>query len=234
MLESSGASFSTSHHQTGDMIFRQGDESNTVMHIEEGLVRLSVSSAAGKEGICGLAGPGSFLGEDVIGGCAFRRHTAIAIVPTELVVVSRASMTGLLKSDRALAQHFIEHTLVRKAALETELSFQLLYASEERLIHTLLTLAGCDRESHGLCELPRISQELIAEMVGTTRSRVNHFMSTFKKSGFLKKRGGVLQVDPARLGAMRLGDRAVSRRYTAPARRATSNQTPRRNAPTAP
>jgi CRP/FNR family cyclic AMP-dependent transcriptional regulator len=208
LLESAGAPFSVSHHRAGDVVFRQGDESNTVMHIEEGRVRLSVSSFAGKGAICGLMGAGSFLGEDVLGGCAFRRQTATAIVATELLVVSRATMTGLLRNNQAIAQQFIAHTLARKSSLETDLTVQLLYSGEERLVHTLLGLAGCEGQRHGLYDLPKVSQETIAEMVGTTRSRVNHFMGKFKKMGFIEKHGAQLQLNPSHLSVMRTGDRA--------------------------
>ena len=207
MLESAGTPFSVSHHRPGDTIFRQGDESDSVMHVEEGRIRLSVSSFAGKGAICGFIGPGAFVGEDVLGGCAFRRQTATAIITTELLVISRATMTALLRNNLNIAQRFIEHTLARKATLETDLTVQLLYSGEERLIHTLLGLAGCDSRCHGRYDLPKMSQESIAEMVGTTRSRVNHFMGKFKKVGFLEKHGALLQVNPANLSGIRTEDR---------------------------
>ena len=209
LLTSASAPFSISHHRPGNVIFRQDDESNTVMHVEAGRVTLSVSSAAGKGAICGVMGPGSFLGEDVLGGCAYRRQTATAIVATELLVISRATMTGLLRSHQAIAQQFIAHTLGRKSALENELTLQLLYSSEWRLIHTLLELAGCDSRCRGRCDLPRVSQETIAEMVGTTRSRVNHFMSNFKRLGFLEKHGRLLQVNPSRLTQISKDDQVL-------------------------
>ena len=208
MLESAGAPFSMSHYRRGDIIFCQDDESNHVMHVEEGRVKLSVASSDGKGAICGLLGPGSFLGEDVLGGCAFRRQTATAIMATDLLVISRATMTDLLWNDQAIAQQFIAHTLARKSALEAELAVQLLYSSEERLIHTLLELAGCRSRCDGCCDLPKVSQETIAEMVGTTRSRVSHFMSSFKRIGFLEDHGGLLQVNPSRLKGTGRDDRA--------------------------
>jgi CRP/FNR family transcriptional regulator, cyclic AMP receptor protein len=199
LLESAGASFSISHHQPRDVIFSQGDEGSTVMHIEEGRVKLSVSSSAGKGAICGVMGSGSFLGEDVIGGCALRRQTATAMVATEVIVVSRSTMVGLLQSNQTIAQQLIGHMLVRKSVLENDLTVQLLFSSEQRLIHTLLALAGCHRRCRGRYDLPKVSQETIAEMVGTTRSRVNHFMTSFKRLGFLEKHGGLLQINPSRL-----------------------------------
>ena len=208
LLESAGAPFSVTHHRAGDIVFRQGDESDAVMHIEDGRVRLSVSSFAGKGAICGLMGPGSFLGEDVLGGCAFRRQTATAIIPTDLLVIARSTMTGLLRNHQAIAQRFIAHTLARKSTLEADLTVQLLYSGEERLIHTLLGLAGCDSQCHGRYDLPKLSQETIAEMVGTTRSRVNHFMGKFKKLGFLEKHGALLQVNPSSLNGFHRDDRA--------------------------
>ena len=205
MLESAGAVFAISHHRPGDIIFSQGDEGKTVMHIEEGRVTLSVSSFAGKGAITGLMGPGSFLGEDVLGGCAFRRQTATATAATEILVIARATMTGLLQSHLTIAQRLIAHMLVRESALETDLTVQLLFSSEERLIHTLLGLAGCHRRSRGRYDLPKVTQETIAEMVGTTRSRVNLFMNNFRRLGFIEKHGGLLQVNPSRLNGIGMG-----------------------------
>ncbi|MBK9242416.1 MAG: Crp/Fnr family transcriptional regulator [Acidobacteria bacterium] len=209
LLETTSASFTVVRHWPGEVIFYQGDDADTVMHIEEGRVRLSVSGASGKGAIFGLMGPGSFLGEDVLGGRSRRRQTATALIETELLVLKKTEMTRLIRADEAISERFITHTLARKASLETDLTVQLLCSGEDRLIHTLLTLAGCDSRCNGRYALPKVSQEVIAEMVGTTRSRVNFFMGKFKKHGFLEKQGDLLQVIPSNLAFLRADSRAL-------------------------
>jgi CRP-like cAMP-binding protein len=114
-----------------------------------------------------------------------RRQTAIAMTETEVLAVAKAEMIRLLRTQRVIADRFLAHVLERNIRLETDLSDQLLYSSEQRLAHTLLVLAGCDERRPCRCVLPDVSQEIIAEMVGTTRSRVNRFMGKFKKLGFI-------------------------------------------------
>jgi len=201
LLESTGTPFTIARYPRRAALFRQGDPCDSVMHIETGRVWLSVTTPGGREAICGLSAAGAFLGEEALRGDAVRRHSAIAMTPTEVLVIAKEQVTRLLRTYPAFADRLIAHTLARNLRLEADLTDQLLYSSEERLAHTLLVLAGCDERRPCKCTLPDISQEIIAEMVGTTRARVSVFMSKFKKLGFIEENGGVLQVNVSPLRA---------------------------------
>jgi len=203
LLESTGTPFTSTRYPRHAVLFRQGDACESVMHIEKGRVWLAVTTAGGKEAICGVLAAGAFLGEEVLGGYAVRRQTATAMTPTDVLVVAKADMSRLLRTQPAIADRFIAYIIARKARLESNLSDQLLYSSERRLAHTLLLLAGCDDRQCPRCVLPDVSQEMIAEMVGTTRSRVNLFMGKFKKLGFIEETGGVLEIHPSLLPDLR-------------------------------
>jgi CRP/FNR family transcriptional regulator, cyclic AMP receptor protein len=190
-------------------IFRQGDPCDSVMHIERGRVWLAVTAHSGKEAICGLLGTGAFLGEEALVGGGERRQSATAMTATQVLVVAKAHMIRLLRTQRGLLDRFIAHLLARNSRLETNLTDQLLYSSEQRLAHLLLVLANCDQRRPRRCALPHLSQEIIAEMVGTTRARVNAFMGKFKKLGFLEEHRGVLHVNPTRLDVVHDGDRRI-------------------------
>ena len=199
LLKSTGTPFTVARYPPRATLFLQGDACESLMYIEKGRVWLAVTAPAGKQGICGVLAAGAFLGDEVLAGHAFRRQTATAMTSTEVVVVPKAQMIQLLHSQPAIAGRFIAHVLERNTRLEADLGDQLLYSSERRLAHALLVLAGCDERRHCRCMLPDVSQEIIAEMVGTTRSRVNLFMGKFKKLGFLEQAGGVVHVDPSLL-----------------------------------
>jgi CRP-like cAMP-binding protein len=194
LLESSGIPFESATFARRTTVFRQGDSSDDVLHIESGGVLLAVSSRGGKEAICGVLRTGAFLGEEALIGHSIRRQTAIALTATEVLVIAKAHMRLLLCAQPALADRFIGHLLRRRIRLDADLTDQILCSAEQRLAHTLLVLAGCDERRPCRGALPRISQEIIAEMVGTTRSRVNSFMRKFKKTGFIQEEGGVLYV----------------------------------------
>lgn len=199
LLESTGTPFTVARYTPRATLFLQGDACESVMYIEKGRVWLAVTTPDGKRGICGVLAAGAFLGEAVLVGHAVRRQTATAMTATEVLVVPKAQMIWLLHSQPAIADRFIAHVVERNARLEADLSDQLLYSSEQRLAHALLVLASCDERRYCRCILPDVSQEIIAEIVGTTRSRVNLFMGKFKKLGFLEQEGGVFHVDPALL-----------------------------------
>ena len=199
LLESTGTPFTVAHYPPRATLFLQGDACESVMYIEKGRVWLAVTTPDGKEGICGVLAAGAFWGDEVLAGHALRRQTATAMTATEVLVVPKAQMIQLLRTQRTIADRFIAHILERKTRLEADLSDQLLYSSERRLAHTLLLLAGCDERRPCRCVLPDVSQETIAEMVGTTRSRVNLFMGRFKKLGFIEDAGGVIHVHPSLL-----------------------------------
>jgi CRP/FNR family transcriptional regulator, cyclic AMP receptor protein len=197
LLESTGTRFTVARYPPRATLFLQGDACESVMYIQKGRVWLAVTAPAGKEVICGVLAAGGFLGDEALAGHAFRRQTATAMTATEVLVVPKAQMIQLLHSQPAIADRFIAHVLERKTRLEADLSDQLLYSTERRLAHTLLVLAGCDERRPCRCALPDVSQEIIAEMVGTTRSRVNLFLGKFKKLGFLEEAGGVFHVAPS-------------------------------------
>lgn len=195
LLESTGTPFAVAAYEPRAVIFFQGDASDGVMHIERGRVRLAVTTPGGKEAICGLLDTGGFLGEEALNGVRVRPHTATAMTPTEVLVVAGAQMNRLLRAERAIADRFIAHIIARNTRLEADLTDQILNSAEQRLARTLLVLADCDASHPSRPVLPEVSQEIIAEMVGTTRSRVNALMGKFKKLGSLEEDGGILRVN---------------------------------------
>jgi CRP-like cAMP-binding protein len=192
--------FAARVYQAGEVIFCQGEAASTTLYIEAGTVRLAVTSADGKEAICGVLGAGAFLGEDTLAGHTTRRHTATAIAPTTVRTIRKDQMLELIHTQNAVLDRLIAHLMARETQLEDALADQILYPSEQRLARMLVTLAHGDAGAHGRHPLPHMSQEVIAEMVGTTRSRVNAFMSKFKKLGFIEEHDGELLVNCALLG----------------------------------
>jgi CRP-like cAMP-binding protein len=195
LLESTGTPFTVARYPPRATLFLQGDACESVMYIEKGRVWLAVTTPGGKEAIFGLLTAGAFLGEELLGGQVVRGHTAIAMTATEVLVIAKAHASRLLHGEPALADRLIAHILRRHTRLEADLTDQLLSSAEQRLAHTLLALAGCNEHCACRCALPDVSQEIIAKMVGTTRSRVNAFMGKFKKSGFIEEDDGVLHVN---------------------------------------
>jgi CRP/FNR family cyclic AMP-dependent transcriptional regulator len=173
------------------VIFSQGDQCDSVMYIQKGAVRLSVLSHAGKEAIVGMLGPGDFLGEGALAGQPIRMGTATAVSPTSLLVVPKKQMLQLLHDEPTFSDRFIEYMLSRNIRIEEDLVDQLFNSSEKRLARTLLLLARYGKEDRPQGVLPKLSQEMLAEMIGTTRSRVNFFMNKFRKLGFIEYNGGL-------------------------------------------
>lgn len=176
----------------GEVVFTQGDIDNHVYYILQGIVKLSLTSKSGKEGIVGLLGPGDFFGES--GLCGKKRHDSTASASTICSVVRIANrwMGKLLRCDPVFSDFFIGYLLMRKARVEADLADQIFSFSEKRLARVLLVMAGFgNHPGPGDQKLPRISQETIAAMVGTTRSRVSHFMNKFRELGYIKYDGGI-------------------------------------------
>lgn len=193
--------FAARVYQAGEVIFSQGEAAATTLYIEAGAVRLAVMSADGKEAICGVLGAGAFLGEDTLAGHTSRRHTATAIAPTTVRTIRKDQMLGLIHTQNAVLDRLIAHLMARETQLEDALADQILYPSEQRLARMLVALAHSDAgDGPGLHPLPHMSQEVIAEMVGTTRSRVNAFMSKFKRLGLIEEHDGELLVNGALQG----------------------------------
>ena len=198
-LESAGLGKHVVSYARKEVVFSQGDPSDSVLYVRIGAIQLSVLSHAGKEAVIATLGPGDFLGEGALSGQPVRLETATATAATTTIVVPKRQMIRLLHSQHAFADKFIAHMLVRNARLEADLVDQLFNSSEKRLARTLLLLARYGQEADKpLGKLPKISQETLAEMVGTTRSRVNFFMNKFKKLGFVEYNGG-LKVNPSLL-----------------------------------
>jgi CRP/FNR family cyclic AMP-dependent transcriptional regulator len=190
-LESGGVERKIVEYRTGGVIYSQGDSCDSVLYIQKGGVKLRVLSHAGKEAIVALLGPGDFFGEGALAGQPVRMATAIATGATALLVVEKQQMVRLLHEQHALSDRFLAYVLARNIRVEADLVDQLFNSSEKRLARTLLLLARYGKREVPHRVLPKISQEMLAEMVGTTRSRVNFFMNKFKKLGFIEYNGGL-------------------------------------------
>jgi CRP/FNR family cyclic AMP-dependent transcriptional regulator len=185
-LESAGLGKRTASYARDDVIFSQGDPSTSVMYVRSGGVQLSVVSHSGKEAIVAMLRPGDFLGEGALADHTVRLETARATTPTTVLVIPKRQMTRLLHSEHAFSDRFITYMLLRNARLEADLVDQLFNSSEKRLARALLLLARYGNGDKPLRVLPAVSQETLAEMVGTTRSRVNFFLNKFRKLGFIE------------------------------------------------
>jgi CRP-like cAMP-binding protein len=185
---------------TGTAIFAQGADANSVYYLAEGDVTLVVVSPAGKEAVVAMLGPRDFLGEGCLAGQRRRMGSAKAVAPAVLLRVAKADMQRVLHDHPAFADHFLGHMLTRNIRIEQDLVDHLFNSSEKRLARTLLLLSryGTDDTMH---LLPKLSQETLAEMVGTTRSRVNFFMNKFRRLGFIEY-NGVLKVNSALLSVV--------------------------------
>jgi CRP-like cAMP-binding protein len=161
------------------------------MYIQKGTVRLSVLSHAGKEAIVGVLGPGDFIGEGALAGQPIRMGTATAVTATSVLIVPKKQMIQLLHDAPGFSDRFIEYMLQRNIRIEEDLVDQLFNSSEKRLARTLLLLARYGKEDKPQGVLPKLSQEMLAEMIGTTRSRVNFFMNKFRKLGFIEYNGAL-------------------------------------------
>jgi len=200
-LDSAGVSRKVAEFAKKETIFSQGDPGTTVLYIQKGGVRLSVVNEAGKEAVVAVLGPGDFFGEGCLAGQPLRIGTATAITATTALVIEKKEMSRVLHSEHEFSDRFISFMLTRNIRIEEDLVDQLFNSSEKRLARTLLLLAryGKEDKPHGV--LPNISQETLAEMVGTTRPRVNFFMNKFRKMGFIKYNGG-LQINNSLLSVV--------------------------------
>jgi CRP/FNR family cyclic AMP-dependent transcriptional regulator len=177
--------------QPAKTIYSQGDTADTVFYIREGRVKLTVLSRTGKEAVIGVVGRGDFFGEGALAGQPRRLATAVAMSVTRLLVVPKRQMIRLLHQEHDFSDRFITHMLARNIRLEEDLVDQLFNASEKRLARALLLLARYGKADGPQRTLPRVSQEVLAEMVGTTRSRINFFMNKFRKLGFIEYNGDI-------------------------------------------
>lgn len=171
-------------------IFSQGDAADSVFYVQKGKVRLTVVSKRGKEATIALLGDGDFVGEECIAAIQPQRMaTATALTPAAVLRIERHEMVRVLSRERALSEVFVAYLLARNARIQEDLIDQLFNSSEKRLARALLLLARFGKESKSEVVIPKMSQETLAEMVGTTRSRVSFFMNRFRKLGFIEYNG---------------------------------------------
>jgi len=190
-LDSAGVAKPVVRYARNESIFTQGDACKHVLYIQAGGVKLSVLSKTGREAVVAMLGPGEFFGEGCLAGQQVRMGSATAITPSAILLVGKDQMVRLLQKQHAMAERFISHMLARNIRIEEDLIDQLFNSSEKRLARTLLLLARYGKHDQPVREVPTISQETLAEIVGTTRSRVNFFMRKFQRLGFIDYTDGL-------------------------------------------
>ncbi len=191
-LANVGAGRTVRQYRPKQAIFSQGDHADAVFYIQEGKVRLSVLSKQGKEATIALLGTGDFLGEGCVASDQpIRLATATAITECSILRIEKSRMVRTLHDERGLSDMFVAFMVERHSRTEADLVDQLFNSSEKRLARALLLLSLVGKEATNETVIPRVSQETLAEMVGTTRSRVNFFMNKFRKLGFIDYDGGL-------------------------------------------
>ena len=188
-LQSAGATRRVATFPKGKVVFSQGQPSDAVMYIQKGGIKISVVSRTGKEAVVAMLGPGDFFGEGALTGQPIRLGTATATTMTTVLVIEKGAMLQLLRDEPAFSERFLSYMLERNLRVEADLVDHLFNSSEKRLARTLLLLARYGDQNGPEQRIPRISQETLAEMVGTTRSRVNFFMNKFRDLGFIEYNG---------------------------------------------
>jgi CRP/FNR family cyclic AMP-dependent transcriptional regulator len=190
-LAKAGAGRTVAEVQKGDLIFSQGDVATAVFYVQQGRIRVSVVSKTGKEATVALLGAGNFLGEECIASPQIHRVvTATAMVPSTILRIERDEMARVLHEEQSFSEVFVAYLLARNARAQEDLVDQLFNSSEKRLARALLLLAQFGKDgSAPETVIPKISQEVLAEMIGTTRSRVNYFMNRFRQLGFIEYNG---------------------------------------------
>jgi CRP/FNR family cyclic AMP-dependent transcriptional regulator len=200
-LSSAGTSRWLAKYKKGQVLFSQDDPSTNVMYIQSGNAKLTIVNPQGKEAVLAILGPGDFVGEGCIIGNPVRMATATAIAPLNAMIIDKKEMTRVLHEHAEFAQKFINYMLERNIKIEADLVDQLFNSSEKRLARALLILARYGKAGEPETLVAKISQETLAELVGTTRSRVNFFMNKFRKLGFIHYNGG-LQVHSSLLNVV--------------------------------
>ncbi len=190
-LDSAGVAKTVVQYGRGDTVFTQGDACEHVLYIQAGGVKLSVLSKTGREAVVAMLGPGDFFGEGCLAGQPVRMGSATAITSSTILLVDKEKMVSLLHKQHALSDRFIAHMLARNIRIEEDLIDQLFNSSEKRLARTLLLLARYGKHDKPVRAVPPVSQETLAEMIGTTRSRVNFFMKKFQRLGFIDYKNGL-------------------------------------------
>ena len=188
-LETTATGRIVSTHPKGQVLFAQGEDANAVLYIKRGKVKVTVVSTQGKEAVVAILGPDQFLGEGCLIGQPKRLATATAMTECVAMRVDKSEIQRVLQAEPAFSQMFIAHILTRNARVEEDLVDQLFNSTEKRLARLLLLLANFGKEGRPEPVIAKISQETLAEMIGTTRSRVSHFMNKFRELGFISYNG---------------------------------------------
>jgi CRP/FNR family cyclic AMP-dependent transcriptional regulator len=188
-------------YRNGENVFSQGDPAKTIFYIQKGGVKLSVLSHGGKEAVIAMLGADSFLGEGCLAGQRVRMATATAIGPSTILRVKQKEMLSALHDQHEFSEVFMRHILLRNIRIEADLVDQLFNSSEKRLARALLLIAHYGNQGEPKIDIPKISQQTLAEMIGTTRGRVSGFMNKFRKLGFIEYNGG-LKVHHSLLGVV--------------------------------
>ena len=189
-LDSAGIKRKITKFARSTVVFAQGDPATDVFYVQHGSVKLSVLSRTGKEAVVAILGPGDCFGEGCLAGQPRRMATASVLSASTILCIEKPEMLEMLHNQPTLADRFLRHMLSRNIRIEEDLIDQLFNSSEKRLARALLLLARYGKEDQPL-RLPKLSQETLAEMVGTTRSRVNFFMNKFRELGFIEYNGDI-------------------------------------------
>jgi CRP-like cAMP-binding protein len=190
-LDSAGIARNVVEYRRGESIFSQGDPGEHVLYLQTGGVKLSVLSKAGRQAVVAMLGPGDFFGEGCLAGQAVRMGSATATTTSTVLRVDKSQMERVLHEQHAMSDRFIAHMLARNIRIEEDLIDQLFNSSEKRLARTLLLLARYGKHDKPVRAVPPVSQETLAEIIGTTRSRVNFFMKKFQRLGFIDYSDGL-------------------------------------------
>jgi CRP-like cAMP-binding protein len=194
LLAKVGAGRTTVVFRKGDVVFTQGDPADSIFHVEKGKLKLTVVSSQGKEAVIALLTMGDFFGEGCLAGQVKRMSTATAMTDCETLRLEKPEMVRVLHDEPVFAESFLHHLLSRNIRIEEDLVDQLFNSSEKRLARVLLLLANFGKAGKTEPVVPKMSQEMLAEIVGTTRARVNVFMNKFRKLGFIDYDGDGLRV----------------------------------------
>src|ERR1700737_2159814 len=200
-LASAGVARKVVEYRKSETAYSRGDPATHVLYIQQGGVKLTVVNPVGKEAVVAVLGPGDFFGEGCLASLSVRRETAAALTPATVLAIQKNEMIRMLHAERAFADRFITYMLERNGRIEEDLIDQLFNSSEKRLARTLLQLTRYGRQEEPQKMLPKVSQEMLAGMIGTTRSRVNFFMIKFRKLGFIEYDGG-LHINPSLLNVL--------------------------------
>jgi len=190
-LNSSGVAREVKDFRRKEVIFAQGESAKDVIYVQKGGVRISVLNETGKEAVVAVLGPLDFFGEGCLAGQSVRMGTATAIIPTTALIIEKNEMIRVLHTEHAFADCFISYMLARNVRIEEDLVDQLFNSSEKRLARALVLLGRNGQQDQAYGKLPKISQKTLAEMIGTTRTRVNYFMNKFRQLGFIKYNGKI-------------------------------------------